>query len=131
MSFVTEEDVISMAEGLISTIWNKAAGKQLKLPFPRMTYHEALDKYGIDRPDLRFGLELVEVTELAQRSDFKVFVETVKNQGIVKCVNAEKANFTRTQIEEMTSFAQENGAKGLAWMKVTEKGLESNIVKFF
>ena len=131
MSFAEEDDVLRMAEGLIAALWKEAAGKKLKLPFPRMSYDDAIAAYGIDRPDLRFGLELVDVTEIAKASSFKVFADAVKGGGIVKCINATKADFTRTQLEETIAFAQEQGAKGLAWMKMTDKGLESNIVKFF
>ncbi|HLC74573.1 MAG TPA: aspartate--tRNA ligase [Candidatus Nanoarchaeia archaeon] len=131
MSFVEEEDIITMCEGLIKHIWKKAANKMLKTPFPRITYDEAVLKYGIDRPDMRFGLELSDVTSIVKDSDFKVFRDVVAKNGIVKCLNAQKANFTRTQIEECIEFAKKHGAAGLAWMKVTDKGLESNIAKFF
>ncbi len=131
MSFVEEDDVLQMAEGLVAAIWKEAAGKKLTTPFPRMSYDDVMAKYGIDRPDLRFGLELVDVTEIAKASSFKVFADAAKGGGIVKCINAAKADFTRTQLEEYIAFAQEQGAKGLAWMKMTDKGLESNIVKFF
>ncbi len=131
MSFVEENDVMKLCEGLIEAIWKKAANKTLKIPFPRMSYDEAMAKYGSDRPDLRFGLELVDVTSIAKNSEFKVFAELVRKGGIVKCVNAANANFTRTQIEEYIAYAKELGASGLAWMKVTKDGLDSNIVKFF
>jgi len=130
MSFVTEEDIITLCEGLIKTVWKKAANKELKTPFPRMTYDEAVLKYGIDRPDTRFGLELCDVTAIVKDSDFKVFRDVVQKNGIVKCINVPKANFTRTQIEDCIAFAKNYGASGLAWMKMTDK-LESNIAKFF
>src|SRR3989344_4880900 len=131
MSFVEEDDIMAICEGLIKTIWKKAANKDLKTPFPRMSYDEAVGKYGIDRPDLRFRLQLVDVTNTVKDSDFKVFRDTVKNGGIVKCINATQSNLSRNQIDEYIAFAQHQGASGLAWMKVTDKGLESNIVKFF
>ena len=131
MSFIEEEDIIQLCEGLIPHIWKKAANKIIKTPLPRMTYDEAIEKYGIDRPDMRFGLELVDVTKIVKDSDFKVFRDIVKNGGIVKCINAVKSNFSRNQIDDYIAFAQHNGASGLAWMKVTDKGLESNIAKFF
>ncbi|HLD33393.1 MAG TPA: aspartate--tRNA ligase [Candidatus Nanoarchaeia archaeon] len=131
MSFVEEDDIMAICEGLIKTIWKKAANKDLKTPFPRMSYDEAVGKYGIDRPDLRFRLQLVDVTNTVKDSDFKVFCDVVQKGGIVKCINAEKANFTRTQIEEYIEFAKKHGAAGMAWMKVTDGKLDSNIVKFF
>ena len=131
MSFIEEEDIMQLCEGLIKHIWKKSINKNLTIPFLRMTYDEAIAKYGIDRPDMRFGLELVDVTKSCEDSDFKVFRDTVKNGGIVKCVNAQQSNLSRNQIDEYIAFAQHHGASGLAWMKVTEKGLESNIVKFF
>ncbi len=133
MSFLTEEDIIAVAEGLIKEIWLATKNTVLKTPFQRMTYNEAMEKYGIDRPDLRFGLELFNITEIISQTEFKVFKEVVAHGGIVKGINvpsgAEK--LSRNQIDEYIKFAQENGASGLAWMKVTEKGLESNIVKYF
>ncbi len=131
MSFVDENDVLAVCEGLIAFIWKKAINKTIKTPFERMTYDEAMEKYGTDRPDLRFALELIDITNIAKQSDFKVFTDSIKAGAIVKCINASKANFTRTQIEEYIKFAQDNGSKGLAWMKVTQAGLESNIAKFF
>jgi aspartyl-tRNA synthetase len=131
MSFVEEKDVQDVSEGIVSAIWKEVHGMKLKTPFPRMSYVDAMGKYGTDSPDLRFGLELVDVSSIAEKSDFKVFADVVKKKGLVKCVNAKKADFTRTQIEEYIAYAQQVGAKGLAWMKVTKDGLESNIVKFF
>jgi len=131
MSFVEEEDILTICEGLIKTIWKKAGNKDLKTPFPRMPYDESMAKYGNDKPDLRFGLELVDVTSLVKDSDFKVFRDVVQKGGIVKCINATQSNFTRTQIEEYTEFAKKYGAAGLAWMKVTGGKLDSNLVKFF
>ncbi|MBD3354884.1 aspartate--tRNA ligase [Candidatus Woesearchaeota archaeon] len=126
MSFIDEEDVYKLSEGLIKDIWKKAGNVKLKTPFPRLTYEEAMDKYGSDKPDLRFGLELIDVTDVVKDSDFKVFKEAES----VKCLNPEK-EFSRKDFDKYIDFCQKNGAKGMAWMRVTEKGLESNIVKFF
>ncbi|MFH1181540.1 MAG: aspartate--tRNA ligase [Candidatus Woesearchaeota archaeon] len=126
MSFVTAEDVRAMVEGLYKHLFKKVLGIELKTPFPVMKYKEAIDKYGIDKPDLRFGLELIDVTGIVKKSDFKVFAEAEQ----VKCITAEK-DFSRNEIDALIEWAKANGAKGLAWMKATEKGLESSIVKYF
>ena len=125
-SFVDVDDIIETCEGMIKHIWKKAIGTNVKIPFPRLTYKEAMDKYGIDKPDIRFELELIDVTDLAKKSDFNVF----KNAELVKCINPE-GDFSRKDLDELEQLAESYGAKGLAWMKVTDKGLESSIVKFF
>ena len=132
MSFIEEEDIIEVIEGMLKYIWRVVLNKDIKIPFPRVTYDEAINKYGLDKPDTRFELHLVDVTEITKHSNFEVFTKAIKQEGIVKCINAKGcANFSRTVIEELTSFVAIYGSKGLAWMKVTEKGLESSIVKFF
>jgi len=132
MSFVEEDDVIEAMEGMMKHIWRIVLNKEIKIPFPRLTYEEAVSRYGLDKPDTRFDLHLVDVTEIARHSNFEVFTKAINQNGIVKCVNAKNcAGFSRTIIEELTSFVAIYGSKGLAWMKVTEKGLESSIVKFF
>ncbi|MBU0536758.1 MAG: aspartate--tRNA ligase, partial [Nanoarchaeota archaeon] len=132
MSFVEEEDVIRMMEGLITTCFD-VIGVKLKTPFPRMKYAEAMDKYGSDKPDMRFGLELVNVSDIVKDSDFQVFTNAIKSGGQVKCINAKAcAGFSRKDIEELTEFVAIYKAKGLAWMKVNDAGkLESSIMKFF
>ena len=132
MSFIDEEDIYTLIEGLLKDIWNKTIGVDVKIPFPRMKYKESVDKYGIDRPDTRFKLHLVDVSDIVKDSDFQVFKNVVKGKGIVKCINAKGcAEFSRKDIEGYTEFVGIYGAKGLAWMKVTDKGLDSSIVKFF
>lgn len=126
MSFVDENDVMGFVEGLYKHLFKDVLGVELKTPFKVFTHAEAIDRYGIDKPDLRFGMELVDVTEIVKKSDFKTFA--VEEQA--KCVVAEK-DFGRNEIDELIEWAKANGAKGLAWMRVTEKGLESSIVKFF
>tara|TARA_Y100000310_G_scaffold340847_1_gene438020 strand:- start:401 stop:2611 length:2211 start_codon:yes stop_codon:yes gene_type:complete len=125
MSFIEQEDIMKVVEGLYKHILKKVINKNINSKFPRLTYQEAMDTYGTDKPDLRFGLELVDVTDIVKKSDFNVF----KNAEMVKCINPEK-EFTRKEIDELTDFALRNDAKGLAWVKVTSKGLESSIVKF-
>ncbi|MBI1935490.1 aspartate--tRNA ligase [Candidatus Woesearchaeota archaeon] len=132
MSFVDENDVMEVMEGMIKHIWRSVLNKDIKTPFPRLTYEEAISKYGVDKPDTRFGLQLVDVTEIVSNSNFEVFTKAIRQNGIVKCINAKScASFSRTIIEELTAFVGIYGSKGLAWMKVTDKGLESSIVKFF
>jgi len=132
MSFVEEADVMEVIEGMIKHVWRIVLDKDIKTPFPRLTYEEAIIKYGLDRPDTRFELHLADVTDIVKHSNFEVFTKSIKQNGIVKCINAKGcANFSRTAIEELTGFVGAYGSKGLAWMKVTDKGLESSIVKFF
>ncbi|MBD3249877.1 aspartate--tRNA ligase [Candidatus Woesearchaeota archaeon] len=126
MSFVEQEDILKLSEGLIRHIWKKVLDIDIEKNIPRITYKEAMDKYGSDKPDLRFGLELIDVTDIVKESDFGVFKQAEK----VKCINPVK-EFSRKDFDAYVDFCQKNGAKGMAWMKVTEKGLESNIVKFF
>ncbi|MBI2549553.1 aspartate--tRNA ligase [Candidatus Woesearchaeota archaeon] len=126
MSFVDEKDVMRFVEGLYKHLFKEVLGVELKTPFQTLTHAEAMAKYGIDKPDLRFGVELIDVTEIVRKSDFKTF--TAEEQ--VKCIVAEK-DFSRNEIDDLIQWAKDNGAKGLAWMKATDKGLESSIVKFF
>lgn len=132
MSFIDEEDIMEVIEGMLKHIWRVILNRDVKTPFPRLSYDEAISKYGLDKPDARFELHLLDITDIVKNSNFEVFTKAVKQNGIVKCINAKNcASFSRTVIEELTSFAAIYGAKGLAWMKVTDKGLESSIVKFF
>ncbi len=132
MSFIAEEDMYVLVEHLLARIWKEIRGVTLTLPFPRMSYDTAVGTYGTDRPDTRFGLQLIDVSEIVKKSNFGVFTKAVASGGMVKCINATGcALFSRTDIENYTEFVAQYGAKGLAWMKVTEAGLESSIVKFF
>ena len=132
MSFVNEDDIMEVMEGMMKHIFRVVLNKDVKIPFPRLKYDEAISKYGLDKPDTRFDLHLIDVTDTVKHSNFEVFTKAIKQNGIVKCINAKNcANFSRTVIEELTSFVAIYGSKGLAWMKVTDKGLESSIVKFF
>lgn len=132
MSFVDEEDVLDVVEDLVVDIFDKAMDMKIPTPFPRMTYAEAMEKYGVDKPDIRFGLEHVVVNDIMEQCDFKVFKSIVENGGLIKSINVKGgASLTRNRIDNLIAFSQEQGAGGMAWMKVTENGLESNIVKFF
>lgn len=131
MSFAEEEDVMTMAEGLIAYIGKEVFGRDIATPFPRMDYREALETYGSDKPDLRYELPITNVSEIVKDSEFKVFTSIVSSGGSVRALCVKNPGFTRKDIDELIAFSQQNKAKGLAWMRVTDAGLESNIVKFF
>lgn len=133
MSFVDAEDVLHLTEGLIRHIFRKMLDRDIKTPFKRFTYNEAMERYCTDKPDIRFGIECCAVTDIVKDSEFKVFLDIIKKGGVVKLINAEGCGekLSRKQIDELIEFAKENGAQGLAWMKVAKNALESNIVKFF
>lgn len=131
MSFVKREDVMAVIEGVIKKVFSDSIGVELTDPFQKLTYHEAMDRYGCDKPDLRFGLELKDVSEIIKGSSFKVFLDTVSKGGIVKGLNAKGlAGYSRKELDDLTKDVQGFGAKGLAWMKV-KASIESPIAKFF
>jgi aspartyl-tRNA synthetase len=125
MSFVNSDDIRNFVEGLYHHLFKEILGIKLE-KFPILAYRDSMNRFGSDKPDLRFGLEIIDATQVAQKSDFEVFKKSEK----VKCLNPEK-DFSRKELDEYIAFSQENGAKGMAWMKMTEKGLESSVVKFF
>ncbi|GFE58432.1 aspartate--tRNA ligase [Geobacter sp. AOG1] len=132
MSFIDREDIITVMEGLIATIFKTAKDVDVALPIPRMTYTEAIRRFGVDNPDLRFGLELVELSDIVKGAGFKVFADVVAGGGIVKGLNAKGCGgMSRKEIDELTEFAKIYGAKGLAYVKVTAEGWQSPIAKFF
>ncbi|MBK8101355.1 MAG: aspartate--tRNA ligase [Planctomycetes bacterium] len=133
MSFVEEHDVLDMVEGMVIHGLREGFGIELPQPFPRFDFFEAMEKYGCDKPDLRFGMTLIDVTELAKKSDFKVFATAVATGGTVRGICAEGAaeKFSRKGIDELTAFVTGLGAKGLAWAKVTANGVEGSIAKFY
>jgi aspartyl-tRNA synthetase len=125
MSFCTSGDVKEFVEGLYKHIFKEVLNVKLD-KFPVFNYKEAMERYGTDKPDIRFGLELIDVTETVKKSDFQVFKDAEK----VACLNPEK-EMGRKELDNYIDFCQKNRAKGMAWMRVTEKGLEGSIVKFF
>lgn len=125
MSFPEEEDIYEICEGMLKKIWKDVKGINIKTPFKRMTYKEAMARYGSDKPDLRYSLELTDVTDIAKKSDFEVF----KKAELVKCINPEK-DFGRKDLDKYSGFCISNGAKGMAWVKVSDKGLEGSISKY-
>jgi aspartyl-tRNA synthetase len=132
MSFIDREEIITVMEGLIGCIFEETMGVKVDLPIKRMTYGEAVSRFGVDNPDLRFGLELVELSDIVGKSGFKVFADAVAGGGIVKGINAKGcARFSRKEIDDLTEFTRIYGAKGLAYVKVTPEGWQSPIAKFF
>jgi aspartyl-tRNA synthetase len=132
MSFIGEEDIMAISEGLIAYVFQEVLGQTISLPLPRLTYTEAMARYGLDKPDIRFGMELKEVSDIVKGSGFKVFAEVVKKGGIVKALNAKGCvEMSRKEIDDLTQFVAVYKAKGLAWIKVREDGWQSPIAKFF
>jgi aspartyl-tRNA synthetase len=132
MSFIDREDIITVMEGLMAKIFAEAKGVEVQLPIPRMTYAEAIRRFGVDNPDLRFGLELVDLTDIVKNAGFKVFADVAAGGGIIKGLNAKGcAGFSRKEIDALTDFASIYGAKGLAYVKMTAEGWQSPIAKFF
>jgi aspartyl-tRNA synthetase len=132
MSFIDREDIITVMEGLMARIFSEAKGVQVTLPIQRMTYGEAIDRFGVDNPDLRFGLELVQLSDIVKNSGFKVFADVVAGGGIVKGMNVKGAgSMSRKEIDDLTEFSKIYGAKGLAYVKMTADGWQSPIAKFF
>ena len=131
LSFVEQDDILALMEKLMVQIL-QLVGRKAQMPLPRLTYSEAMERFGSDRPDLRFGLELCNVTELVADSQFGVFAKTVASGGQVRgiCV-PEASSFTRRQLDDLVATAQEFGAKGLAWIALDEDGFRSPITKFF
>jgi aspartyl-tRNA synthetase len=132
MSFIEREDIYALIEGLLKRVWKTALNMDVPTPFKRISFEEALNRYGIDKPDTRFGMELVDFTEEFRASTFKVFSGAIAAGGVVKALNAKGlAGATQGQIETMTEYAKSFGAKGLAFIKVEKGEWKSPIVKFF
>jgi aspartyl-tRNA synthetase len=132
MSFIEREDIYALIEGLLQRVWKTALNIDVPVPFKRLTFEEALNRYGIDKPDTRIGMELADLTEDFRASKFKVFSGAVAAGGVVKALNAKGlACATQGQIETMTEYAKSFGAKGLAYIKAEGGEWKSPIVKFF
>ncbi|USK63527.1 aspartate--tRNA ligase [Peribacillus frigoritolerans] len=132
-SFMSQEDIINTAENMMAKVMKDVKGLDVTLPFPRMTYNEAMSRYGSDKPDTRFGMELKDVSEIIKDSDFKVFTGAVASGGQVKAIVVKDGNadYSRKDIDGLAEFAAIYGAKGLAWLKVEEDGVKGPIAKFF
>lgn len=131
LSFVEEDDVIGLNERLVQKVFKEVAGVDVKLPIERMPYKIAMEKYGSDKPDLRFGMEINDLSEVVKDIDFKVFQDALANNGSVRAIKAENcAGMGRKQIDKLVDFVKGYGAKGLAWVAYKEDGIKSSIAKF-
>lgn len=131
-TFLTAEEIQAYTEGLIAKVMKDVRGIDVTLPFPRMTYDEAMNRYGSDKPDTRFEMELIDLSEIVKDVDFKVFQMALEKGGVVKVLNAKNAssNYSRKDLDNLGQYASQFGAKGLAWLKVEEDGLKGPIAKF-
>ncbi|MGG3957325.1 aspartate--tRNA ligase [Bhargavaea massiliensis] len=132
-SFMSQDDILAMIERMMARVMKVAKGVDIPIPFPRMSYDEAIARYGSDKPDTRFGLELVDLSEQVKDCGFKVFASAVQNGGQVKAINVKGAadKYSRKDIDALTEYVARYGAKGLAWLKVEADGLKGPIAKFF
>ncbi|MBR2216304.1 MAG: aspartate--tRNA ligase [Selenomonadaceae bacterium] len=131
-SFLEEDDILTMMEGLIQELFAKAMNVEVKTPFQRMPWEEAMARFGSDKPDLRFGMELMDISEYVAGSDFKVFNTVLENKGQVKVINVEGyADIPRRELDGLVQYAQGYGAKGLAWIQYTAEGVKSPFKKFY
>jgi len=132
MSFVGEEEIIQLTEGMMATLFKDVLDLEMTPPFQRLSYAEAVGRYGLDKPDTRFGFELKDISDIVEGSGFKVFSGAVKKGGIVKALNAKGCtNFSRKEIDDLTDFVAVYRAKGMAWIKVKDDDWQSPITKFF
>lgn len=132
MSFIDQETILTMMEGMMGEIFDTALDRKIPEKFLRMTWDEAMERYGSDKPDLRFGMELMDISEHVQGSDFKVFKSVLENGGQVKVINVEGyANIPRRELDGLVQYVQGYGAKGLAWIQYTEEGIKSPFKKFY
>ena len=132
LSFITEAEIITLVEGMIKNLFKAVRGIELQPPFAQMTYDEVMRRYGTDRPDTRFGLELVDLTETLRGCGFKVFQSAIEKGGVVKAINAKGCGgFSRKDLDDLTEFAGRFGARGMAWIKIKEDEWQSPITKFF
>jgi len=133
MSFVDEDDVMTVNEGLLKRVFKEIKGIDLETPFLRMPYSEAMDRFGSDKPDTRFGLEITNISDVVKGCDFSVFASAIENGGSVRCINAKGLGdkISRKNIDSLGEFVKTYRAKGLAWIKVNPDGVQSPIAKFF
>ncbi|NLZ93440.1 MAG: aspartate--tRNA ligase [Firmicutes bacterium] len=132
LSFCTQEMIIELMEKMMAYLYREALGIELSLPFPRLTYQEAMERFGSDKPDTRFALELRDISAIVAEANFKVFQQVLAKGGVIKGINAKECgHYSRREIDELTAYVAQFGAKGLAYMFVEEKGVRSPIAKFF
>lgn len=133
MSFLSMEEIQEITEGLLAKVMEDVLGLSVTLPFPRMTYDDAMNQYGSDKPDTRFDMKLIDISDVVKDVDFKVFQMALDQGGVVKALNAKGAasKYSRKDMDNLGKYAGQFGAKGLAWLKVEEDGLKGPIAKFF
>jgi aspartyl-tRNA synthetase len=132
MSFIEREDVLVLMEDMIASMLKEIKGVELPRPVPRLSYADAMGRYGVDKPDTRFGMELHEISDLVHGTGFQVFRQALEKHGVIKGLNASgQAGWSRKELDDVTNEVKTLGAKGLAWLKVTTSGVESPIAKFF
>ena len=132
LSFTRPEEIYGIIEGMFTQLFQESIGVEVETPFPRMTYHEAMERFGSDAPDLRFGLELTDISDIAGECELKVFSEVIAKGGLVKAICVPKgADLSRKDLDDLTDFARIYGAKGMAWIKRNPDGWQSPIAKFF
>ena len=131
LSFIDREDMYALIEGLMAHIWKETLGVELQTPFLRMSYYDAMNRFGVDKPDMRFGFELTDLADVFAESEFKVFKGTLDKGGVIKAINMKGlADITQGELKSLEDAAKSLGAKGLAFIKATEKGWKSPILKF-
>ncbi|MBR2024610.1 MAG: aspartate--tRNA ligase [Clostridia bacterium] len=131
ISFTTEDEIIALNEGFLKYVFKNFMGQELKTPFPRMTWHEAMERYGSDKPDVRYGFELTNISDVVANTEFKVFAGAIQNGGSVRAINVKGgAKFSRKEIDALTEKAKHYHAKGLAWLKNTNGEISSSYAKF-
>jgi aspartyl-tRNA synthetase len=131
MSFIGEEDIFAVIEGWVERLFRELKGISLDIPFGRMTYSDAMDRYGTDRPDMRFGLEMKEVTDIVSRSEFRVFRQAIERGGIVKALRVPGgSDLSRKELDDLIEFVKIFGAQGMAWIKIQAEGWQSPVTKF-
>lgn len=131
MSFLPLEDLFSMMEEMFVSLWKETLDVDISSPFPRIPYREAMDRYGSDKPDLRFGMELVDISSVLAQNSFQVFQNAIQSGGVLKAIVVSgKANWSRKEVETWVGAAQELGAKGLAWLALKEEGVKGSVAKF-
>lgn len=132
MSFIDEEDIYQLIEGMLAAVMEKVVGVKLELPFPRLSFEESMERYGTDKPDTRFGLELININEIAKKMDFSIFQDALSNNGLIKAINAKGAadKYSRKDIDRLTLEVKKFKAKGLAWLKYENNTFSGSINKF-
>ena len=133
MAFVNEDGVMAVFEEMMGKLFREIMDRAIPFPIKRMEFHEAMDRFGTDRPDMRFGMELIDLTDIAVKSDFRVFKDVIEDGGVVKAITVKNGGpaFSRKKLDELSALAVESGARGLAWIKVNEDGWQSSLKKFF